>query len=172
MDTNWYVIQVIRGKEEQTASLCRNRIPSTILEECFIPKYKMKKKYEGAWHEITQILFPGYLFMISNHVELLNNELKKIPDFTKLLGNDGHEIYPLRKDEIHLLHYYGNDNHVVDMSYGYIKGDRIIITSGPLKGQEAQIRRIDRHKRLAFIEMTLFERRTLMKVGLEIVEKI
>ena len=32
MDTNWYVIQVIRGKEEQTASLCRNRIPSTILE--------------------------------------------------------------------------------------------------------------------------------------------
>ena len=100
MDTNWYVIQVIRGKEEQTASLCRNRIPSTILEECFIPKYKMKKKYEGAWHEIVQTLFPGYLFMISNHVELLNNELKKIPDFTKLLGNDGHEIYPLRKISI------------------------------------------------------------------------
>ena len=57
------------------------------------------------------------------------------------------------------------------MSTGYIEGDHIIITDGPLKGYEALIKKIDRHKRIAFIEINLLNQPNIIKVGLEIISK-
>ena len=57
------------------------------------------------------------------------------------------------------------------MSVGVIEGDRVIVTEGPLKGHEAQITKIDRHKRAAYLDMRMFGRHKTIKVGLEIVRK-
>jgi transcriptional antiterminator NusG len=57
------------------------------------------------------------------------------------------------------------------MSKGIIEGDHIIVESGPLKGYEGFIKKIDRHKRIAFIDVELFNTVTTVKVGLEIVSK-
>ena len=57
------------------------------------------------------------------------------------------------------------------MSTGVIEGDQVIVTEGPLRGYEALISMIDRHKRLAFLEMHMFGRTKIVKVGLEIVSK-
>ena len=43
---------------------------------------------------------------------------------------------------------------------------------GPLVGMEGMIKRIDRHKRMAVLEVELFNRISEVKVGLEIVEKV
>ena len=58
-----------------------------------------------------------------------------------------------------------------DLSEGIIEGDRIIVTSGPLVGNEGSIRKIDRHKRLAYLEFDMFGQDVKAAVGLEIVEK-
>ena len=58
-----------------------------------------------------------------------------------------------------------------DSSVGYFEGDNIVVTYGPLVGMEGSIKRIDRHKRLALVEMDMFDRVTEVKVGLEIIEK-
>lgn len=57
------------------------------------------------------------------------------------------------------------------MSKGVIEGDRVMVTRGPLKGHEALIARIDRHKRLAWVDMDMFGRHKTIRVGLEIVSK-
>ena len=57
------------------------------------------------------------------------------------------------------------------MSTGVIEGDRVIVTDGPLVGREALISKIDRHKRLAYLDMRMFGRIKTIKVGLEIVRK-
>ena len=51
--------------------------------DCFNAGICLSKKYLGKWHDVKDILFKGYIFMISDHIEELNVELKKIPDFTK-----------------------------------------------------------------------------------------
>ena len=51
----------------------------------------------------------------------------------------------------------------------YEQGVRIL--SGPLMGMEGNIRRIDRHKRIAYLEIEMFGRTVEMKVGLEIIRK-
>jgi len=171
MYDNWYAVQVRRGKEEEIMKKCAILVDKDALIECFVPKTKRMKKFRGKWREVQEILFKGYIFMISDHVDQLFNELKKIPELTKILGNDGQEIYPVRKDEVLFLTRFGGDQHIVEMSLGFIEGDQIIITHGPLQGQEGNIVKIDRHKRIAYINVSLFGQVTRVQVGLEIVSK-
>ena len=144
---NWYVIQVRSGHEHQIAQSCRFRIADDILKECFIPEYKTRKKYRGQWHDVQAVLFKGYVFMISDQVDELFNELKKIPDLTKMIGKKKDIIYPLPE------------------------GDKITITRGPLMGKEGSIRKIDRHKRIAYIEVEFLNQISTVKIGLEIISK-
>lgn len=171
MLNNWYVIQVRTGKETLIVETCSRMISSDILKECFIPRYIRMRKIRGTWKKENDILFKGYVFMITDRIEDLFQELKKIPDLTKVLNNDGNEIYPLREDEVLFLMRFGKEDRIVEMSFGYIEGDTIRITNGPLMGQEGIIRKIDRHKRIAYIEVTMFDQVTQAKVGLEIISK-
>ena len=167
----WYAVQVKTGEEEKTKLLCNKMISEEILEECFIPYYENKKKYMGKWHIINEILFPGYIFMVSSEINNLITNVKKIPKLIKILG-DGNEIIPLYHREIEFLMRFGKKEHLVKMSYGYIENDKIIITDGPMKDYEGTVKRIDRHKRKAVIEVEFFGRTMEVSVGVEIVRKL
>lgn len=168
---NWYVIQVKSGYEHKIAEKCEILISSKILHECFIPEYICRKKYQGIWQDVKDVLFPGYIFMITDHIEELNVELRKVPDFTKILGKKETEIYPLEEKEVMFLETFGKEEHLVEMSIGFIQGDKIHVTQGPLQGKEGMITKIDRHKRIAYIQLSMFNKETTAKVGLEIISK-
>lgn len=166
----WYVIQVLTGTEEGIKAQCEKRIAPEILQQCFIPYYEEKEKYEGTWHTLSKVLFPGYVFLITEQPEELMIELKKVMGMTKLLGT-GNEIVPIKEKEQALLERLSNESHVVEISTGIMEGGLVRILEGPLQGMEATIRRIDRHKRKAWIEVEMFGRVMEMLVGCEIVEK-
>lgn len=63
-----------------------------------------------------------------------------------------------------------DSQYIVKHSSGIIEGDRIKIIDGPLKGLESSIVRIDRHKRLAYLNNVLLGRQ--IKISLEILKKI
>lgn len=166
----WYVIQVRSGTEEHIKLQCEQRIPPEIMERCYIPYYERMRRFRGAWHMEQRTLFPGYVFIISDELEELFIGLKSVIGLTKLIGT-GQEIVPLTEQEVLLMQKLGNDNGLVEMSKGIIQGDRTVITSGPLMGLEGCIRRIDRHKRTAQLELELMGRIVETQVGLEILEK-
>ena len=168
---NWYVVQVRSGHEKQIAEKCRTMISNEILEECFIPEYVRKKKYLGKWHDVKDILFKGYIFMVTDHIDALYTELKKIPDFVKVIGKKKEMIYPLDEEEVSFMKSFGKEEHIVEMSQGFIQGERIFITEGPLQGKEGLIMKIDRHKRIAYLKLSMFNKETTTKVGLEIISK-
>ena len=146
----WYVMQVRTGTEENIRCQCQRIISSDVLERCFIPYYQQKKRFRGEWHIQERILFPGYVFLIARNLEILIDNLKQV---------------------IGLLLRMGSDSQLVEMSSGIIENDRVQVLSGPLKGMEGSIRKIDRHKRMAYLEVEMFGRTVEMKVGLEIVSK-
>lgn len=167
----WYAVQVRTREEEKTKLLCNKMISEEILEECFIPYYEKKKKYMGKWYITNEILFPGYIFMVSSEINNLITNIKKIPKLIKILG-DGNEIIPLYDREIEFLMKFGKKEHLIKMSYGYIENDKIIITDGPMKDYEGTVKKIDRHKRKAILEMEFFGRAMEVSVGVEIVRKL
>lgn len=166
----WYVIQVRTGTEEEIQRQCETIIDKSILEKSFIPKYEQERKYQGQWHTELKILFPGYVFLVSEEKEKLFFELKRIIGLTKLLGI-GETIVPLTAEEVDFLLSFGQKEQVVEMSEGIIENDCVIITKGPLKGNEGLIKKIDRHKRKAWMEIQMFGRTMEMQVGVEIVMK-
>ena len=166
----WYVIQVRTGTEEEIQRQCETIIDKSILEKSFIPKYEQERKYQGEWHTELKALFPGYVFLVSEEKEKLFFELKRIMGLTKLLGT-GETIVPLTNEEVNFLLRLGGKEQTVEMSEGIIENDRVVVTSGPLKGNEGLIRKIDRHKRKAWLEIEMFGRTVEMQVGLEVVGK-
>ena len=95
---------------------------------------------------------------------------------TKLLSgfNDSgdRQFVPLFDDEKTLISaFVGGEDYVLKMSEGIIEGDQIRILKGPLQGYEALVKKIDRHKRIAFIDLEILGRVKTVKVGLEIVQK-
>lgn len=163
----WYAVWVRTGQEEKVLQMCSEMLP----EQCFLPRYERARKQNGKWIKLKEPLFPGYLFFISDNVEMLIDGLKMVPDFTKVLGDDQEPI-ALYPHEIDFLQKYTNENRVLEMSYGFLEGDRLVVTDGPLKDYQGKIVRIDRHKRLATLEMEFFGRVVRMKVGMEVVEKM
>lgn len=166
----WYVIQVRNGMEEETRKQCEKIIDKETLEKSFIPMYEQERKYQGKWHRELRVLFPGYVFLVSENKEKLFFELKRVIGLTKMLGT-GETIVPLTAEEVDFLLSFGRGEQVVEMSAGIIENDHVIITRGPLKGNEGLIRKIDRHKRKAWLEIQMFGRAMEMQVGVEIVRK-
>lgn len=167
----WYVVQVRSGTEHNIRIQCNKKIPDTIMERCFIPYYEEKKKQNGTWNTLQKVLFPGYIFMITEDVEKLFFHLKTIEGMTKLIGT-GQDIIPLKEEEITFLKRFGGEEQIVSMSEGIIEGTQVIITSGPLMGMEGLIQKIDRHKRKAWLDLELFGRMQQVEVGLEITRKV
>ena len=147
----WYVMQVRTGTEENIRCQCQRLISSNILKRCFIPYYQQKKRFQGKWHIQERILFPGYVFLIAENLEQLTENLRKVTGMTRLLG-PGEQL--------------------VAMSTGIIENDQVRILTGPLQGMEGYIRKINRHKRKAWVSIEMFGRSVDMEVGLEIIKKV
>lgn len=168
---SWYAVQVKTGKEQETANLCREIVDQAILVDSFIPRYERMKRYQGEWHKELLPMFPGYIFLVTERVGELFYQLKAVPELTKILG-DGREFIPIKDEEKDLLQKLGNEKHVTEMSVGYLVGEQVVILSGPMKGMEGKIKKLDRHKRVAVLEVGMFGRWVDVKVGVEIVERL
>lgn len=168
---NWYVGQVLAGKEEATLAQCRKLVDPEILIDSFAPEYESMWKGADGWRPVRRLLFPGYLFFITGDVEKLATQLSRVPNRVRLLGDEENSFLALSAAERDWFLAFIDQDRVVRMSEGFIENQQVRITRGPLMGMEGRIRKVDRHKRCAFLEVNMFGRITTAKVGLEIVRK-
>lgn len=166
-----YVIQVMGGREKRVLALLRKLVDEDLAQESFLAQYEVMKKYAGEWRKRTEILLPGYIFVVTDEPEKLAAQLRRIPAFTRILGNNDMFI-PLNDQETAFISAFTDiDHRTVELSEGVIEGDAIRILKGPLMDQLGSIKRIDRHKRLAYLEIEILGRKKTIKLGLEIVAK-
>ena len=169
---HWYIVFVLGGKEEI--------IRDFFIKEgydAFLPKQEVLYRKQGKFHIEEKLMFPNYIFIESelDHIEFNNNlqKLKKRKSgIIKELKFDNEGTSALQEDEQELIEKLIGRKKVMSHSIGYIEGDRIIVTEGPLKGMESHIVHINRHKRRAEIEVPMLGQMIRMNVSLEIVKKI
>lgn len=170
-DAMWYVVQVVGGQEKRALILIEKLVSDGLLQECFIPQVEVMRRQGGQWRKRVEVLFPGYLVVVTDSPEQLVAALRKVPVFTKLLSNNDVFI-PLNDQEISFFDAFTSSEHrIVTMSEGVIEGEEIVILKGPLVGRTGLIKKIDRHKRLAYLEVEIMGRKKIVKLGLEIVYK-
>lgn len=165
----WYVIQVYTGRELEIAQQCRDRVMADG-EDVFVPLAERWTKIRGERTLITSRLFPGYVFIETDQIEDFYQRLNRIYGMTKVLRT-GEEMTPIQKEEEAYLRRLGGDGHVVKYSEGYMEGDRLVVTSGPLKDFEGNVKKILRHKRLVVMEVPLLGQAVEVTLGLGVVER-
>jgi len=167
----WYAIQVMTGNEQQTAAMCRTLVEKSVLLDIFFPETESMKRYHGSWHKERKPLFSGYLFAVTDQPNELYLRFKRIPKLTKLLGTDQVPV-ELTVEETRFLQRILNPEHVAEMSTGILEGDRLVVNSGPLKGMEGFVKKINRHKKIAIVGVDMFGREIEITLGLEVLEKL
>ena len=171
----WYVMQVVSGQEERTVILVESMISEGILESCFIPTRRLRKKFQGAWHEVTEKLFPGYVFLITEQPRLLYEELKRIPRLTRMLGQCEEYFVPLPEADVRVMEKFQDGTGEISVLEAEIsrvaveEGKQIKILSGPLKNLEGQINKVNLHKRTAAVEVEFMGNKTVIYLGIEMV---
>ena len=160
MDRIWYLLKCPEGYEADYIEKCQELTEGQETTEIICFQYHRMMRYRGSWHLERRALLPGYIFLFGEESICLEEkgqekEILLRPcerPFVKMLCSDG-------------------DN-LIGMSEGIIKEGTVMVTKGPLRGKESLIRKIDRHKRTAEIEIPFEGRREKqITVGLEIYDK-
>lgn len=133
-------------EEYEFLKLCNEYLPPKAFQKGFVLTYDRMRRYEGKWHSERKLLFPAYVFLESKNGEILAEEVNKCSCFRE------NELFTVDRDEEKFLRKLCGESGNINMSTGIICQGVPRIIRGPLKGMEKQIRKINRHKRLAKVE--------------------
>ncbi|MCI8400951.1 MAG: antiterminator LoaP [Lachnospiraceae bacterium] len=173
----YYVIQVAPGMEERTETWIRNKVKHDVYDCCFHPVRHRRKKFHGEWKDLYEKLLPGYVFIVSDLIHELYQELGQVPAFTKILGKEGDYFTSLHENEVDWLGRIMVPG-LSDEGYAEIGLSKIIVTkqntieilSGPLQNLKDRIRKINLHKRIAEVEVDFMGRKKIVYLGIELVK--
>ena len=164
----WYVIQVINGREDVMRERIERVVSQGAIQELFYPQYQTEIKMHGEWVNTTKPLFPGYLICDTADPRTVQQCLLRMDDFARVLSQDG-QFVPLAKEETQLIGSFTNrGDRVVPMSEALKDGEQVVVTAGPLLGREGLIKKINRRKSTAYLELDLCGRRITTRVGLAV----
>ncbi len=117
-----------------------------------VPLKTKREKKAGAWHEFDMRIMPGYIFIYALDFDALKAAASRCA--VRLLTYDG-EQHSLYGSDLEFARYLWTHDGVIGVSLAASEGDRLIVLEGPLKGNEAIIRRIDKRHMLVQVEFKI-----------------
>jgi len=167
----FFVIQVRTGNEQQFIQQAEKLLKAPS-ERLYWPRRALRIRRQGKWRDSVAAIFPGYLFLqIESISQPLYGALKRISGFVRYLKDNQHIEALTERDREILLHFlsYGE---IVERSRVYFDRDnRIRVISGPLRGMEGRVVKVDRRKGRARIRLEFYEDSFLIDFGFDALEK-
>lgn len=167
----WYAVHVPDGAEDITAQKCRKLVDKTLLADCFVPKYEKFFRRQGTWELVTLPLFNEYFFVATRNVGMLSKELAKLSVTASFAAKNERDVAPLSSEVQAWFESVLDAGHILRASEGVIEGGALKVVRGPLRGQEDKVRKINRHKRLAFVGLEEGDNAFLLRVALNVPDK-
>ena len=168
----WYVIQTRVNGEEKLVELIKKMIPEerALYKDCFVPKYDNVWRLKGMCLVNTEIMFGGYVFVITDRPEELYVELKEIPKLSRLLGetdNSGERYFvSLSEQETEFMtNILDMSDHIVHRSI--VRRDSrgiIYMARGALEHYLDHIVKVDFTHRRVLIDIDFFGKKRRIKL--------
>lgn len=187
---NWYALYVQAGQEDLVQKMIHKFFDKTVVH-AFVPKRKLMQRKQGKTYEVCHTMFPGYVLVQTLMTVQTYYDLKRVPRFYRLLNKfdnskakattnrpitsleDALEVYSFSKideEEIALILELAGTDDIIDYSTLYVENKKVIVCDGPLKGKEAIIRKIDKHKKRARISLEFMGSEKWLDVGIEMLD--
>ncbi len=163
---NWYVAQVITGKEE----MIRQRIEDQNIK-AIVPLRIMMERKKGTWCQVKRTAFPGYVFILSTIFNAnMYYTIKSLPGVIRLLG-DAKGPAPVREEEITLLLKWARNGDPLGLSKVFIEGTKVTVVDGPLKGYEGKIKKLDARRFRAKVDINFFGDSKIVEFAVNVIKK-
>ena len=167
----WFMYEYTENEITELNQSYDTRLPEEEKKKIFIPIYDCMKKYQGTWHIEPRPVFQDCMLIECENKENLIQTLNQNQCPTYIVQSIAAQTIHLHPEQQKFLQDLMDQNRRIQMSTGYIKDGSTHVTEGPLQGKENLIRRIDRHKRLARLEIPMGNKVREMCAGLEITSK-
>ncbi|MRN51849.1 antiterminator LoaP [Paenibacillus monticola] len=175
---NWYALFVESGKEDLVQKHLHLKFDQYTLRT-LVPKRKIPEKQQGMVKHVFKKMFPGYIFIQTEMNSVIYNDIKSTPRIYKLvnIGNvyESKEIHfsSIDLEEMDVILKLVGPEGCIDYSTVHIdKNSKVTVISGPLKGLEGIIKKIDRHKNRAKIVINLLQQNLTVDVGIEVLREL
>lgn len=162
---NWYVAQVITGKEDGIKSRIKQ-----LGFKAIVPRRLMREQHRGKWIYKERLLFPGYVFLLTDLDVESYYKLKPIPGIIRFLGDELRPI-PIEEQEVNLLLRLAEDDDPLGLSE-VVEGSNVNVISGPLQGLEGKIIKIDARRYRAKVDISLMGQPRIVELAVNVIKKI
>lgn len=166
---DWYALFVKTGAEHAVQRKLKNMEFQNL--NFHVPSREMRIRSKGKWAIDIQPMFPGYILVNGMLTNSNYSKAKQIADVYAWIGNE-HGPLPIYPEEVALLKKLIDDDDVIRLSRVMYEGMRIMVVDGPLMGQEAIIRKVDRRKARVKIALSVFGNEKLVDISVEDVEGV
>lgn len=174
---NWYAIFVETGKEEEVQKNLKAIFDKTLLESV-VPKRRVPERKAGKVNHVVRNIFPGYVLVKTKMNSYIYHTIKKVPNFYRVVNRGVYYSKEFKEnftiideDEINpLLNLLSKEN-VIDYSKIYIENSKVWVQSGPLKGKEGIIKKVDKRKNRAKVQLNFLGREKTIDVGIEVLSQ-
>lgn len=168
----WYVIQTATGREDELAEAVKKQIPGRLYGSCFSVKRELLKRLGGGWQTVTETLFPSYVFLETKRPEQLFYELKRLPEYARILGDNKGSFIPLEEEEEEFFKKLiggGSRPSVAELTtLDLDESGEIRNADGPLRFFLDRIVKINLRKRFAVVELRFAGRRQTAVMGIRL----
>jgi len=175
---NWVILFARTGSEEKLRDTLKASLNADYLP--FVPVKETPYRSKGVIHKVPKPLFPGYIFiqtgiepdLIADKLEAALRDVGGNKHLYSILhyGDNKKDVVVRDDERVHWERLF-NEDFCIKGSVGIIEGDVTRVTFGALMGLEGRIKKINRHKREAVVEMHIMGQLREVAVMLEIVEK-
>ncbi|MGM0715151.1 antiterminator LoaP [Brevibacillus parabrevis] len=191
---NWYAFYVKTGYEHSVKNWLNKSFDKETLYS-MVPQRIVPEKKNGEIMRVEKDLFPGYIFVktdmnfskyyfIRSHSKIIRmlNYLNKIdlmydrsasPRKSRDLVENREEALCFKKipeEEITIILRLLNHDEQIDFSQVYTQDSKVFVESGPLKGMEGIVKKVDKHKRRVKVLVSLMGDERMIDLGIELIE--
>ncbi len=174
METNWYVVKVLPGKERTLTEQFNKEISLGKIKNinrfiCPLEKEFVSVKNKKVLRD--KVLYSGYLYFECGK-RLNEEELKSLTGLPNIMGMGGDRTpVLLRESDIkRILKDDTLEEHIESKKLKYIIGERVVISEGPFSSFEGVISDVKGDK--VDVEVKIFGRNTAVSLTLNQIEKI
>jgi transcription termination/antitermination protein NusG len=164
---NYYVAQVRARREAAVIGRAQEQNTDRAVS-FFWPRRELRIRKAGVWRDVIAPIFSGYIFLSAElDGPALFKRMKGVADFIRFLKSNT-EITPLAGRDLDLLRHFLNHGEVAGKSVITFEADqRVRVLSGPLKGLEGMIAKVDKRKKRIKVKLELYTDSFLIDFGYE-----
>jgi len=178
--TNWVILFARTGSEKKLTRILGESLNAGEYVP-FLPVREASRRSKGVIYRERRLLFPGYIFiktvieacLIAERLEPVLKDTVRSEGIYSMLhyGDDKKDVAVREKERLYWERLFDAD-FCITGSVGFIEGDTVRVVSGPLVGMESRIKKINRHKREAVVEMEVMGALREVRLMLEVVERL